>query len=82
VGATPGQFSYVDLPAPITLSANTSYYLVSQEVSGGDQWADETTTVTTTTAATCDGAILGKPGNNWTIRPGDNTLFVPVDFKY
>jgi len=80
-GATAGQFSYVDLPAPITLSANTSYYLVSQEVSGGDQWADETTTVTTTTAATCDGAILGKPGNIWTIRPGDNTLFVPVDFK-
>jgi len=80
-GATPGQFTYVNLPAPITLSANTPYYLVSQESPGGDQWAVETTTVTTTSEATCDGAILGKPGN-WTIRPGANTLFVPVDFKY
>jgi hypothetical protein len=80
-GAIPGQFTYASLPVPVTLSANTSYYLVSQEFSGGDQWAVETTTVTTTSEATCDGAILGKPGN-WTIRPGANTLFVPVDFRY
>ena len=28
-----------------------------------------------------DGAILDNE-NGWTIRPGANALFVPVDFKY
>jgi hypothetical protein len=38
-GATAGQFKFGLLANPITLSANTSYYVVSQETPGGDQWA-------------------------------------------
>jgi hypothetical protein len=37
---TPGSFTYVQLPSPITLRPNTQYYLVSSEVVGGDQWYD------------------------------------------
>jgi Pectate lyase superfamily protein len=37
-GSQPGQFVYGQLPSPITLSANTGYYLVSQEMANGDQW--------------------------------------------
>jgi hypothetical protein len=44
---TLGKFMYRALASPITLAANTSYYLVSQEMNGGDQWADESIVVTT-----------------------------------
>jgi hypothetical protein len=79
-GSTAGQFKYVGLGSPINLTANTSYYVVSQESSGGDQWADDTTTVTTSGVASCDGAIL-NPGS-WSFRPPANTTFVPVSFMY
>jgi hypothetical protein len=32
-----GQFAYTPLAAPITLAPNTSYYLLRQETSAGDQ---------------------------------------------
>jgi hypothetical protein len=32
-GGSSGAFSYANLPTPVTLSANTSYYIVSQETS-------------------------------------------------
>ncbi len=39
-GGVSGQFKYVSLASPVTLQANTAYYVVSQEASGGDQWYD------------------------------------------
>jgi uncharacterized protein YfiM (DUF2279 family) len=39
-GATTGQFQYAPLATAVTLAANTSYYLLSQETAGGDQWYD------------------------------------------
>ena len=38
VGGVAGQFKYIALGSPVTLQANTAYYLVTQEVNGGDQW--------------------------------------------
>src|SRR5205823_2018118 len=35
---TPGQFAYAPLENPVTLAANTSYYLISDETDGGDQF--------------------------------------------
>ncbi|MEO8428044.1 MAG: LamG-like jellyroll fold domain-containing protein, partial [Verrucomicrobiota bacterium] len=81
-GATAGQFRYAALASPITLAAGTSYYLVSQEISGGDLWATALrTAVTTTTVATCDGGILSN-GTGWTFRLLANHPFVPLSFKY
>jgi hypothetical protein len=80
-GGTVGQFNYAPFASPVTLAANTSYYLVSQETPGGDQWYRETTVVTTTTVATCNGAILNN-GGSWTLRTPANTTFGPVDFTY
>ncbi|MEO6567317.1 MAG: Calx-beta domain-containing protein, partial [Opitutaceae bacterium] len=37
-GGTLGQFSYGTLASPVTLSAGATYWLVSQEVDGGDSW--------------------------------------------
>ncbi|MEO8426812.1 MAG: Ig-like domain-containing protein, partial [Verrucomicrobiota bacterium] len=80
-GGTAGQFTYVALANAITLPANTAYYLVSQETSGGDKWATSNTTITTTPAATCNGALLSNSAS-WTFRPPANTTFGPVNLKY
>ena len=39
-GCTAGQFTYASLPNAVQLPSGSSYYLVSQEVSGGDTWYD------------------------------------------
>lgn len=39
-GAATGQFKYAALAPPVTLAPNTTYYVVSQETAGGDQWHD------------------------------------------
>jgi len=80
-GGTAGQFKYASLSGPLILAANTSYYLVSQEAAAGDRWATDNTQVTHTTAATCDGAILSKPGG-WTFRLPANTTFGPLNLVY
>jgi len=36
----PVGFKYATLTTPVTLAANTAYYLMSQETSGGDWWCD------------------------------------------
>ena len=47
-GATAGQFAYVALGTPVTLSAGNTYFLMSLESNGGDQWYDDDTTYTLT----------------------------------
>lgn len=39
-GAPAGAFKYASLSTSVTLAANTAYYLMSQETSGGDYWHD------------------------------------------
>ena len=39
-GGTAGQYKFANLASGVTLLANTTYYLVSQETAGGDQWYD------------------------------------------
>ena len=51
-GGVHNQIKYVALGAPVTLAANTEYYLGSAEVSGGDRWYSYDTVVTTSGAAT------------------------------
>src|SRR5215831_2759897 len=80
-GGTAGQFKYVTLPAPVLLLANTAYYVVSQETSGGDQWYDSNTSLTVTSAATVNSGIF-RNGTTWTTGGTTNNSFLPVDFKY
>ena len=58
-GGTVGSFVYGGLANAITLNAGTSYYILSQEASGGDQWYDWNTTAQTTGAAALTGEIYG-----------------------
>ena len=79
-GGTTGSFAYAGLASPISLSANTTYYILSQETLGGDQWYDDNTTEQTTTNAVLNGPVYGTP---YTLVTGmANHSFVPVDFVY
>jgi uncharacterized repeat protein (TIGR01451 family) len=82
VGGVSGQFKYVSLGSPVTLQANTAYYLVSQETSGGDQWYD-TGTVSSTSAGAVNSSIYSFNNSvNWYLYNTANTSYVPANFQY
>ena len=79
-GGTVGSFVYGAFPNPITLSANASYYVLSQETQGGDQWYNQATIAQTTTDATLSSAVQGPP--YVPVSASASHLFGPVDFTY
>lgn len=79
-GCTAGQFTYAPLASPITLPANTAYYLVSQEIYGGDQWYD-VSGVATTSGGAVNGAAYSSDGVNWNLGGGVNTSYVPPNLQ-
>ena len=82
-GATTNQLKYVDLGIAVTLAANTAYYIVSQEVSGGDYWYDSDTVVSTTAAASVTGQAWANNGTtSYNPSANPNHSYGPVGFKY
>jgi RHS repeat-associated protein len=82
-GAPAGQFAYVALNQSVLLAANTVYFLVSQETSGGDYWYDHTTTVTPTSAASFTGSAYRLNGvTTFAVTAVNNRSYVPVSLKY
>jgi hypothetical protein len=79
-GCTAGQFKYVELPVNLTLSANTAYYLVSQETVGGDRWY-EFGPVTSTNVATVTNSLWFN-GSSYVPIGGINSSYVPPNFLY
>ena len=61
-GGQAGTFVYNALASPITLSANANYYLVSQEVAGGDQWYDFNATIQPTNVASETTSVWSSDG--------------------
>lgn len=82
VGGTPEKFVYGALSSPVTLAANTSYYLVSSETGGGDQWHDANTVVATASAATINNAIYRSGSGAWTTTSAGGNSYGPVNFRY
>jgi hypothetical protein len=81
-GGVADQFKYVSLGSPVSLLANTAYYLVSQEASGGDQWYD-TGTVSSTNAGAVNTSIYSFNNSvNWNSYNTANTSYVPANFQY
>ncbi len=81
-GGVQNQIKYAALTAPVTLSANTDYYLASQEVSGGDQWYRFTTVVTTTSAASVLSAAYSGNGSSWGAVGSAGNTYGPVSLQY
>jgi RHS repeat-associated protein len=82
-GCMAGQFKYAPLQSPVTLTANTSYYVVSYEA-GGDLFRDWTGTwLTTTSVATLTTAVYTPDGGqSWGEPTGAGNSYVAVDIKY
>jgi hypothetical protein len=74
----PGDFVYGVLPAPIVLVPNMQYYVVSEEVSGGDQWSNLDCTVITTTDASVVSAVYGDVAS-YVRGGGAGQTYGPVD---
>ncbi len=81
-GGASGQFRYGMLPGSIVLAAGATYFLVTQETSGGDAWYDYNCAMTTTTAAADTAAVWGRGVGDWHSIGGGGQSYVPVDFKY
>jgi hypothetical protein len=81
-GAAAGQFQYATLSSAVTLNAGETYFLVSQEGAGGDQWYDWQTEVGTTSVASVSGGIYGFGSGSWYPVGWANRTYVPVTFKY
>jgi hypothetical protein len=81
-GAPAGAFTYTSLGTPVTLAANTAYYLLSQEASPGDQWYDGTTALSTTGAAVITNAEDSASGGRYATENIGSYGWGPVDFTY
>ncbi len=79
-GGVIGEFVYANLSGGVTLSANTSYLILTQETNGGDEWYDWNTTAQTTSAAALAAAEYGLPYT--AIGSSNGHLYGPVDFQY
>ena len=78
---TVGQFAYATLVSPVTLQANTGYYLISEETSGGDQWLD-LGPITTTNVVSLNGPVYYWPGFGYYLVGITNGSYVPVNLLY
>jgi hypothetical protein len=74
--------AYAPLAAPVTLNAGADYYLISQELAGGDQFLDSNTTVTTTAVVSKVYAVNGDGAGNYTTSPTPGTIYGPLDLQY
>jgi parallel beta-helix repeat protein len=65
-----GEFVYASLSIPVTLEANTTYYLVAEQRSGGDMWYNAGETVVATRGdESVDGPVYYASGQNeWVSR--------------
>lgn len=75
-------FKYVSLSTPVTLSASTSYYFVSQESNGGDQWHDLYSTVSGTSVATINNAVYQTGPSTFVAAGSTGNGYGPLNFKY
>jgi hypothetical protein len=81
-GGTPGSFVYANLTTPVTLNANTTYYLVSLEAQSGDLWYDVNTSLQTTNVATETTGMYSYNGAAYLSYGSGNHSYGPVNFLY
>jgi hypothetical protein len=80
--ATPGTFHYSLLPSPVTLMPGQLYYIVSQEMAGGDAFHRNDTTIATTAVAAVEGPVANQNNGPYTAQALPGRTFGPVDFQY
>jgi hypothetical protein len=81
-GGTVGQFQYANLSSPVLLSAGKTYYVLSQETSGGDTWYYSDTMIQTASVAAQTTAAWGSGPGQWHVNGTAGQSYGPIDFKY
>jgi fibronectin type 3 domain-containing protein len=82
-GGIHNQISYTQLASPVTLTANTEYYLAAKETEGGDSFCSVQTSASTTGVVKALSAIDSDNGNTWTHRePSGASGYGPVNLMY
>ena len=81
-GGTVGQYKFGNLASGVTLLANTTYYLVSQETAGGDQWYDYGPVTSTSVATVTGPTYMDQFGNYVAVTVLGAQSYVPVSFLY
>jgi RHS repeat-associated protein len=76
-----GTFVYAALPAPITLAANTSYYLVTSVTMQGDTWYDLNQKVTSTGGVSVGPTVWAPEVGGYSLYGAGGTSFGPVGLK-
>src|SRR5205823_4406825 len=80
-----GQFAYAALAVPVTLAANATYVLMSQEISGGDQWYDYYNTYIILSGAASGVAGMWAYNNPPPVNGaswGEDQSYGPVNLRY
>jgi hypothetical protein len=80
-GKPVGQYAYANLAAPVTLTANDTYYLVTQETAGGDKWYDYST-VTADPSGTLNGPAFQQSNGAYTTLGVASSSFGPPNFLF
>lgn len=82
-GGTVDQFTYGKLSAPVTLKANKSYYLVSEEHFDGDAFAEHGFRYDATTGLAATGGVFYLPDNDtWNPDTAGTYGFVGFNLKF
>jgi hypothetical protein len=81
-GGTDGTMQTAPVPNPVTLNKNSSYYIISKEIGGGDLFYQDDSTIQTTGVATAVNAIKGDQIGPYIPSGGPNHCFGPLTFKY
>lgn len=87
-GCTAGTLVHASLPAAITLSPGTTYWLVSSEVANSDSWSDDLPIVTNSTIFNIAGGVYGSASagagvSAFTLNTNiNNGSYVGLSFTY
>lgn len=84
VSAATQGFAYATLQPSVVLDANSEYYVVSHEVSGGDAFHDvlQTTVTTRNVAQVTSGVFNDDADPRFQRSGGPGSTYGPVDFTY
>jgi hypothetical protein len=77
-----GNFQFESLANPVTLSPNATYYVVSRETSGADQYFDHDTAIQHSPVAQVTASVYGDDLGGFFEVPPPDYSYGPVNFQF
>jgi hypothetical protein len=76
-----GQYVFATLATPVVLSANTTYFLLTQEFAGGDQWY-QVGPVSSSPGGPAINSAAYQSGSTYFAVGAANSAYGPPNLKY